>query len=134
MMAAVHKARLPVAILLMLIALGCNRSQPGVSCAPLRGATTVRISQSGGRQYVIENRYRVQALMNFANGRRAGFSARTTLPVGITSATFLEGTQPLLTFSAGDNFFSLACDGRQGVQEANRVQIAEFERLAAQQP
>jgi hypothetical protein len=54
--------------------------------------------------------------------------------VAATSAIFYNGSQPLLTFGAGDNFFSLSCSGYAGVQEANRVQIAEFERLLSQQP
>ncbi len=84
---------------------------------------------------MINNRYQVQALVDFANGRREGFSARRKgLPPATTSATFYNGSQPLLTFSAGDNFFSLSCTGYAGVQEANRVQVAEFKRLLSQQP
>lgn len=124
--------------LLIFSPAGCNRNQPPVLCAPLSAATLVRVSQAESgkpRQSVINNRYQVQALVDFANGRRQGFSARRKgLPPAATSATFYNGSQPLLTFSAGDNFFSLSCTGYAGVQEANRVQIAEFERLLSQQP
>lgn len=123
---------------LILIPAGCNRNQPPVLCAPLSAVTLVRVSQAENRQprqSVINNRYRVQSLVDFANGRRQGFSARRKgLPPAATSATFYNGFQPLLTFGAGDNFFSLSCTGYAGVQEANRVQIAEFERLLSQQP
>lgn len=116
----------------------CNRNQPPVLCAPLSAATLVRVAQEGSRpprQSVIDNRYQVQALVEFANGRRPGFSARRKgLPPAATSATFYNGSQPLLTFGVGDNFFSLSCTGYAGVQEANRVQIAEFERLLSRQP
>lgn len=84
---------------------------------------------------MIDNHYQVQALVDFANGRRPDFSARRHgLPAATTSATFFSGSQPLLTFGAGDNFFSLTCSGYTGVQEANRVQISEFERLLDAQP
>lgn len=116
----------------------CNRNQPPVLCAPLSAVTLVRVSQAESgqpRRSVIDNRYQVQALMDFANGRRQGFSARRKgLPQAATSATFYNGSQPLLTFGVGENFFSLSCAGYAGVQEANRVQIAEFERLLSQQP
>jgi hypothetical protein len=96
------------------------------------------VSQDGSaqpRQFDINNRYQLQTLMDFANGRREGFSARRKgLPAPSASATFFDGSQQLLTFGAGDNFFSLSCNGYAGVQEANRVQIAEFERLLSQQP
>jgi hypothetical protein len=98
----------------------------------------VQVSQqrsAAPRQFDISSRYQLQALMEFANGRREGFSARRKgLPVAATSAIFYNGSRPLLTFGAGDNFFSLSCSGYAGVQEANRVQIAEFERLLNQQP
>lgn len=101
-------------------------------------ATAVHVSQiSAGQQrrFVIDNRYQVRALVEFANGRRPGFSARPHgLPAPTASATFFSGTRPLLTFGAGDNFFSLTCSGYAGVQEANRVQISEFERLLDAQP
>jgi hypothetical protein len=113
----------------------CNRTQQGVACAPLTNVTLVRISQNGSQQSEMSDRYQVQALVDFANGRRDGFSARRKgLPAATTSATFYHGAQPLLTFAAGANLFSLSCRGYAGVQEANRVQIAEFERLLNQQP
>ncbi|MGE5207021.1 MAG: hypothetical protein ACM3PW_15510 [Chlamydiota bacterium] len=100
--------------------------------------TRVQVSQEGSiapRQFGITNRYQLEALMDFTNGRREGFSARRKgLPVAATSAVFYNGSQPLLTFGAGDNFFSLTCTGYAGVQEANRVQIAEFERLLNERP
>lgn len=101
--------------------------------------TLVRVSQqqSGGpsRQFAIDNKYQVEALVDFANGRRAGFSARRKeLPAPTVSATFFHGSQTLLTFGAGANFFSLGCADYAGVQEANRMQIAEFERLLSRQP
>jgi hypothetical protein len=130
-------ARLVFLGALVILIGGCNRTPQGTSCAPLTTATVVRVWQNRvgqSRQYEIDNRYRVQALVEFANGRRDGFSARRKgLPAPTTSATFFKGTQPLLTFSSGANFFSLSCSGWQGVQEANRVQIAEFERLVSQQ-
>ncbi len=138
MILAVLTARLLPALLVILLVAGCNRNQQGVICAPLAAATVVRVSQTGNgplRQFEIGNRYQVQALMDFANGRRDGFSARRKgLPAPTTSATFYNGSQSLLTFSAGPNFFSLSCSGYAGVQEANRVQIAEFERLLTAQP
>lgn len=137
MILAVLTARLLPALLVILLVAGCNRNQQGVICAPLAAATVVRVSQTGNgplRQFEIGNRYQVQALMDFANGRRDGFSARRSLPSTNTSATFYNGSQSLLTFSAGPNFFSLSCSGYAGVQEANRVQIAEFERLLTAQP
>ena len=128
---------LPVILLIATFA-ACNRTQQGVSCAPLANVTLIRISESGNtqpRQSEISDPYRIRALVDFANGRRAGFSARRKgLPAATTSATFYHGAQPLLTFAAGANFFSLSCAGYAGVQEANRVQIAEFERLLNQQP
>ena len=104
----------------------------------MSAATAVHVSQMGtgqARHFVIDNRYQVQALVNFANSRRPGFSARRRgLPAPTAAATFFSGSQPLLTFGAGDNFFSLTCTGYAGVQEANRVQISEFERLLDAQP
>jgi hypothetical protein len=134
----VSAARFLAGILLIATLAACNRTQQGVSCAPLANVTLVQISQSGNKQAQqseISDTYRIQALVDFANGRRAGFSARRKgLPAATTSATFYHGAQPLLTFAAGANFFSLSCDGYAGIQEANRVQIAEFERLLNQQP
>lgn len=124
--------------LLFSILAACNRNQPPVLCPPLSAVTLVRVSQAESGQplqSVINNRYRVQALVDFANGRREGFSARRKgLPPAATLATFYNGSRPLLAFGAGDNFFSLSCTGYAGVQEANRVQIAEFKRLLSQQP
>jgi hypothetical protein len=132
---AVSTARLLAVIVLIPFFAACNRTQQGVACAPLTDVTFVRISQNGSGQSEISGRYQVQALVDFANGRREGFSARREgLPPGTTSATFYHGSQPLLTLAAGANFFSLSCRGYAGVQEANRVQIAEFERLLNQQP
>ena len=128
-------ARVLAVTLLIATFVACNRTQQGVSCAPLSNVTLVRISRNGSRQSEIGDPYRIQALVDFANGRRAGFSARRRgLPAATTSATFYHGAQLLLTFAAGANFFSLSCAGYAGVQEANRVQIAEFERLLNQQP
>lgn len=125
-------------VIVLLAAIGaCNRNQPGVVCAPLTTATLIRVSESGSpaRQFDISDRYRIQALVDFANGRRQGFSARRkSLPSPTSSAIFYDGSQSLLTFSAGPNFFSLSCSSYAGVQEANRVQIAEFERLLTNQP
>ncbi|HEY6935763.1 MAG TPA: hypothetical protein VI424_01350 [Terriglobales bacterium] len=125
-------------LLLLIANFACNRTQQGVSCAPLANVTLIRISESSNtqpRQSEIRDPYRIQALVDFANGRSAGFSARSKgLPAATTSATFYHRSQPLLTFAAGANFFSLSCAGYAGVQEANRVQIAEFERLLNQQP
>ncbi len=125
-------------VLLIFILAGCNRNQPPVLCPPLSAVTLVRVSQTESgqaRQSVINHRYQVRVLVDFANRRREGFSARRKgLPPATTSATFYKGSQPLLTFGAGDNFFSLTCSGYAGVQEANRVQIGEFERLLSQQP
>ena len=132
---AVPAARVLAVTLLIATFAACNRTQQGVSCAPLANVTLVRILRNGSRQSEIGDPYRIQALVDFANGRRAGFSARRRgLPAATTSATFYHGAQPLLTFAAGANFFSLSCAGYAGVQEANRVQIAEFERLLNQQP
>ena len=132
---AVPAARVLAVTLLIATFVACNRTQQGVSCAPLSNVTFVRISRNGSRQSEIGDPYRIQALVDFANGRRAGFSARRRgLPAATTSATFYHGAQLLLTFAAGANFFSLSCAGYAGVQEANRVQIAEFERLLNQQP
>lgn len=132
---AVPAARVLAVTLLIATFVACNRTQQGVSCAPLSNVTLVRISRNGSRQSEIGDPYRIQALVDFANGRRAGFSARRRgLPAATTSATFYHGAQLLLTFAAGANFFSLSCAGYAGVQEANRVQIAEFERLLNQQP
>jgi len=129
-------ARLLLFVVLLAVLTCCNRTQQGVVCAPLTGVTGVRVSQNGSvqpRRSVIDDRYRIQMLVDFVNGRRGGFSARRkSLPAANTSATFFNGSQPLLTFSAGANFFSLSCSGYAGVEEANRVQIAEFERLTAQ--
>lgn len=136
-MRCVRTAQLLLFISLAAIIPGCNRNQQAVACAPLTAATRVRVSESGSpsRQFDIGNHFQVQALMDFANGRREGFSARRKgLPAPTTSATFYNGSQPLLTFSAGANFFVLSCSGYAGVQEANRVQIAEFERLLTNQP
>jgi len=131
----VPAARVLAVTLLIATFAACNRTQQGVSCAPLANVTLVRILRNGSRQSEIGDPYRIQALVDFANGRRAGFSARRRgLPAATTSATFYHGAQPLLTFAAGANFFSLSCAGYAGVQEANRVQIAEFERLLNQQP
>jgi hypothetical protein len=134
----VPTARLLAIIPLIATFLACNRTQQGVSCVPLANVTLVRISQSGNKQpqqSEISDPYRIQALVDFANGRREGFSARRKgLPAAASSATFYHGAQPLLTFAAGANFFSLTCNSYAGVQEANRVQIAEFERLLSQQP
>jgi hypothetical protein len=104
----------------------------------MTNVTLVRVSQGGSQQSSsseISDRYQVQVLVDFANRRREGFSARRKgLPAATTFATFYNGSQPLLTFAAGANFFSLSCPGYAGVQEANRVQIAEFERLLSKQP
>lgn len=117
---------------------GCNHNQQSAICAPLRTVTAVHVSQSSAgqpRRFVVDNRYQLQALVDFANGRRPDFSARPHgLPTPTASATFFSGTRPLITFGAGDNFFSLTCSGYAGVQEANRVQISEFERLLDAQP
>ena len=135
---ALPAARFLAALLLISTFVACNRTQQGVSCPPLANVTLVRISQSGNQQpqhSEISDPYRTQALVDFANIRRDGFSARRKgLPAATTSATFYHGSQPLLTFAAGANFFSLTCNSYAGVQEANRVQIAEFERLLSQQP
>jgi hypothetical protein len=135
---SVRTARLLLLVFPMGIILGCNRNQPAVLCAPLTNVTLVRVSQNQSgqpHQFEIDNRYRLRALMEFANGRREEFSARRKgVPAAITSATFYDGAQPLLTFGAGRNFFSLSCSSYAGVQEANRVQIAEFERLLTNQP
>lgn len=128
---------LPLALLASAL-VGCNRNQQAVVCPPLTTATLVRVSQNGSvqpPQFDIDNRYQIQALVDFANGRRESFSARRRgLPAPHASATFFHGSQRLLTFGAGANFFSLSCSGYTGVQEANRVQIAEFERLLRPQP
>jgi hypothetical protein len=138
MIFAVSTARLLVVILIIPTFAACNRTQQGVACAPLTNVTLVRVSQNGSptsQQFQISDRYQVQALVDFANGRRDGFSARRNgLPEATTSATFYKGSQPLLTLAAGANFFSLICRDYAGVQEANRVQIAEFERLLSRQP
>jgi hypothetical protein len=127
---AVSTARLLVVIVIIPTFAACNRTQQDVACAPLTNVTLVRASQKGSQPSEISDRYQVQALVNFAKGRRDGFSARRVgLPAATTSATFYHGSQPLLTFAAGANFFSLSCAGYAGVQEANRVQIAEFQRL-----
>jgi len=135
---SVPTARILPIVLLAFALAGCNRNQPAVLCAPLSTATLVRVAQKGSgqtRQFDIDNHYQLQSLVEFANGRRQGFSARRKgLPAPIASATFFNGSQRLLTFSAGANFFSMSCSGYTGVQEANRVQIAEFERLLKQQP
>jgi hypothetical protein len=111
----VYMVRILLLIAFIAICAGCNRTPQGVNCAPLTTATEVRISQPGSeaaRHYTIADHYRVRALVKFANGRRDGFSPRRkTLPAPATSATFFQGSQPLLTFSAGANFFSLACAG-----------------------
>ncbi|HKW66768.1 MAG TPA: hypothetical protein VJP04_05735 [Terriglobales bacterium] len=128
-------ARVLAVLLLIATFAACNRTQQGISCAPLANVTLVRISRNGSRQSEIGDPYRIQALVDFANIRRDGFSARRRgLPPATTSATFYHGAQPLLTFAAGANLFSMTCSGYAGVQEANRVQIAEFERLLNQQP
>ena len=128
---------LPVLLLITILA-ACNHNQQWVVCPPLRVVTLVRVSQNESGQSgpsAIDNHYRIQALVEFANGRREGFSPRrNALPAATTSATFYNGSQALLTFAAGANFFSLTCSGYTGVQEANRVQIAEFERLLSRQP
>ena len=133
-----HTARLLFLIPLIAVFAGCNRNQQAPICAPITAATVVHVSQVRAGQpnhFVIDNRYQVQALADFANGRRPDFSARRHgLPAPSASATFFRGSQPLLTFGAGDNFFSLTCTGYAGVQEANRVQISEFERLLDAQP
>ncbi len=135
---AVPTARLLAVIPLIAIFAACNRTQAGVACTPLTSVTLVRVSHDSSQQSQqseISTRYQVQALVDFANGRREGFSARHKgLPAATTSATFYNGSQPLLTFAAGANFFSVSCSGYAGVQEANRVQITEFERLLNQQP
>jgi hypothetical protein len=122
----------------MAVFAGCNRNQQTPICAPITAATVVHVLQVSAGQphhFVIDNRYQVQALVDFANGRRPDFSARRRgLPAPTAAATFFSGSQPLLTFGAGDNFFSLTCSGYTGVQEANRVQISEFERLLDAQP
>ena len=134
----VHTARLLFLIPLIAVFAGCNHAQQSSVCAPIATATVIHVSQVSGsqpRQFVIDNRYQVQALADFANGRRPGFSARRHgLPPPTASATFFSESQPLLTFGAGDNFFSLTCSGYAGVQEANRVQISEFERLLDAHP
>ncbi len=128
-------ARLLAVIPLIAIFAACNRAQQGVACGPLTNVTVVRVSQNGSRQPEINDRYQVQALVDFVNGRRNGSSARRKgLPAATTSATFYHGSQPLLTFAAGANFFSLSCAGYAGIQEANRVQIEEFKRLLNQRP
>jgi hypothetical protein len=135
MISAVSTARFLAVILLIATFAACNRTQQGVACAPLTDVTLVRVSKNGSRLSEISDRYQLQALVDFVNGRRDGFSARRAgLPAATTSATFYHGIQPLLSFAAGANFFSLSCAGYAGVQEANRVQIAEFERLLSQQP
>lgn len=134
----VHTARLLFLIPLIAVFAGCNHTKPASICAPMSAATAVHVSQTGAgqpRHFVIDNRYQVRALVDFANGRRPGFSARRReLPAPTAAATFFSGSQTLLTFGAGDNFFSLTCSGYAGVQEANRVQISEFERLLDAQP
>lgn len=116
----------------------CNRTQPNVACPALNAVTLVQVSQQqagAARRFAVDNKYQVQELVDFANGRRAGFSARRKgVPAPSVSATFFDGSQALLTFGAGENFFSLACSGYAGVQEANRVQVAEFQRLLNQRP
>lgn len=138
MIFAVPTARLLAVIPLIAILAACNHTQEAVVCAPLSTVSLVRVWQSRNaspRQSVIDDRYRIQALVDFANGRREGFSLRHKgLPAATMSATFYDGSQPLLTFGAGANFFSLTCRGYAGVQEANRVQIAEFQRLLTNQP
>jgi hypothetical protein len=136
MILAVPTARLLPALFLISSMAACNRTPQGVACAPLTTVTAVRVSQSGQpRSVVIDNPYRVHALVDFANGRRQGFSPRgKALPTPVTSATFFNGSRQLLTLSAGANFFSLSCEGWQGVEEANRVQVAEFQRLLSNQP
>lgn len=133
-----HTARLLFLIPLVAVFAGCNHTKSASICAPISAASAVQVSQLGAgqtRHFVIDNRYQVQALVNFANGRRPDFSARRHgLPAPTASATFFSGSQPLLTFGAGNNFFSLTCSGYAGVQEANRVQISEFERLLDAQP
>lgn len=138
MIPPVPTARLLAVIPLLACFASCNRTQQGVACAPLTAVTSVRIAQNGSgqpHQFVIDNRYQVQGLVDFANGRRGGFSARhAPLPAATTSAAFYNGSQSLITFGAGQNFFSMSCPGYTGVEEANRVQIAEFERLLSEQP
>ena len=128
-------ARLLAVIPLIASFAACNRTQQGVACPPLNNVTLVRLLQNGSQQSAISDGYRIPALVDFVNGRRHGFSARRKgLPAATISATFYNGSQPLLTFAAGANLFSMTCSGYAGVQEANRVQIAEFERLLNQQP
>jgi hypothetical protein len=138
MIFAVPTARLLAVILLIAILAACNHTQEAVVCAPLTGVTLVRVSQHdspSSQQFQISDRYRIQTLVDFVNGRRNGFSARRKgLPTATISGTFYNGSQPLLTFAAGANLFSMTCSGYAGVQEANRVQIAEFKRLLNQQP
>jgi hypothetical protein len=137
MIPPVPTARLLAVIPLIAYFASCNRTQQGVVCAPLTAVTLVRISQNGSgqpQQSVVDNRYQVQALVDFANGRRQGFSPRHSLPPATTSAAFYNGSQRLIIFGAGPNFFSMSCPGYAGVEEANRVQIAEFERLLSEQP
>jgi hypothetical protein len=125
-------------VLLIAFLAACNRNQPNVACPPLNAVTLVQVSQphaGASRRFAVENKYQVQELVDFANGRRAGFSARRQgVPAPSVSATFFNGAQPLLTFGAGENFFSLTCPGYAGVQEANRVQVAEFQRMLNQRP
>jgi hypothetical protein len=131
----VSTARLLAVVLFIPTFAACNRTQQGVACAPLTSVTRVRVSQNGSQRSEISDRYQVQALVDFVNRRRDGFSARRKgLPAATTSAIFYHASQPLLTFAAGANFFSMTCSGYAGVQEANRVQIAEFERLLSKQP
>lgn len=137
-MLPVLTARILPLVLLASALAACNRNQAAVACPPMSTVTLARVSQKGSGQtgqFDIDNHYQLQALVDFANGRRQGFSARRkSLPAPTASATFFNGSQRLLTFSAGANFFSMSCSGYAGVQEANRVQIAEFERLLRQQP
>ena len=138
MISAVSTARLLAVISPIAMLAACNHTQAGVVCAPLTTVSLVRVWQSKNsspRQSVIDDRYRIQALVDFANGRREGFSARPKgLPPATATATFYDDSQPLLSFGSGANFFSLTCGGYAGVQEANRVQIAEFQRLLSKQP
>jgi hypothetical protein len=138
MISAVSTARLLALVFFVSIFAACNRTPQGVACAPPANVTLVRILQSSNKQpqrSEISDPSRIQALVDFASSRRDGFSGRRKgLPAATTSATFYSGSQPLFTFAAGANFFSLSCAGYAGVQEANRVQIAEFERMLNQQP
>lgn len=132
---AVPTPQLLAVILLISTFAACNHTQQGVACAPLTNVTLVRVSQNGSYQSEISDRYQIQVLVDFINGRRNGFSARRGgLPAATTSATFYHGIQPVLTFAADANFFSLTCRDYTGVQEANRVQTAEFEHLLSKQP